>query len=201
MKVIEWHLRRHGYQVVNLSYPSRRLSIRQLGSEWLPAQLSAHNLAGMKRVHFVTHSMGGIVARQYLAAMPALRVGRVVMLTPPNQGSEVADRLRGKAWFRRLMGPAAVELGTGEGSVPRSLGPATFETGVIAADRSLNPLFSSWLSGQDDGRVTVESTRLAKAAEHLVVHATHTGVLWNPTVMKAVISFLRGGSFARQAED
>ncbi len=195
MKVLEWNLRWHGYQVVNLSYPSRRLSIEELGSDWLPRKLAAHKVDKISRVHFVTHSMGGIVARQYFAGTPLSQVGRVVMLAPPNQGSEVVDRMEKRRWFRRIMGPAAVELGTGEQSVPRRLGPARFETGVVAADKSRNPLFSAWLPGPDDGRVTVESTRLAGAAAHLVVHTTHAGILCKPAVMNAVISFIKKGSF------
>lgn len=194
MKPMEWYLRANGYDVLNMGYPSRRTSISGLGSEWLPGKLRSFEGPG-RRVHFVTHSMGGIVLREFLAASPECRVGRVVMLAPPNRGSEVAERLRRLRCFQKVMGPAAVTLGTGNESVPIRLGPITAETGIIAANRSLNPLFSAWLAGRDDGRVSVASTRLEGMKEHRVVRSTHSGVLYRPAVWKMTARFIADGSF------
>jgi hypothetical protein len=130
MARLERSLRAEGFRTVNLTYPSRTLSLEQLAAEWLPAQLRARGIAAAPRVHFVTHSMGGIVLRAWLReeqrkndGRPPAGLGRVVMLAPPNQGSAVADRLRRFPPFRWFTGVNGARLGTGANSVPRALGP------------------------------------------------------------------------------
>src|SRR5436190_751136 len=99
------------------------------------------------------------------------------MLAPPNRGSELAERLRSNCLYRLATGPAGQQLGTRDSSLPRQLGPVDFGLGIIAGDRSLNPLFSSWIPGPDDGKVSVRSTTLPDA-ELLVVHHSHTWIAW-----------------------
>jgi pimeloyl-ACP methyl ester carboxylesterase len=148
------------------------------------------------KIHFVTHSLGGIVLRQYLSEHRIENLGRVVMLAPPNRGSELADRLKNNCLYRLATGPAGQQLGTSDSSVPNRLGPADFELGVIAGNRSLNPLFSWWIPGPDDGKVSVRSTRLAGMQDFLVVHHSHTWMAWSSEVSAAVAQFLRSGCFA-----
>lgn len=195
MKPIEWILRYHGYEVVNVTYPSRRLGIPELGDKWLPCKLRKTGVNDAVKVHFVTHSMGGIVLRRYLNGAGAAHAGRVVMLAAPNHGSDVAERFGKQKWFLRLFGPAGASLGTSRTAVPENLGPVTTETGVIAANRSMNPVFSAWLPGPDDGRVTVESSRVEGMKEHLVLRTTHSGILLNQSAIKAILRFLDHGSF------
>jgi len=199
MKRVEWALKKENYCVINATYPSTRLSIQFLADDWLAALLTERIRERNARIHFVTHSLGGIVLRQYLSDHPLPQLGRVVMLAPPNQGSELADRLKNNWLYRWVTGPGGQQVGTGPASVPRQLGPAHFELGVIAGDRSLNPLFSAWIPGPDDGKVSVRRTRLAGMQDFLLVHRTHTWMAWNPRVVAAIVHFLKAGEFRPKA--
>lgn len=194
-------LERDGFHVVNLTYPSRTLPIEEIAGRWLPEQLQAAGVGPGQPVSFVTHSMGGIVVRQYRQDFPAAPIRRVVMIAPPNQGSEVADRLHDLPAFRWFMGDNAPRLGTGRDSVPLALGPwpAAGELGVIAGDRSLNPLFSAWIGAPNDGKVAVERTKLAGMADFIVVHHSHTWLQWCDDTFAQVRAFLRSGRFQHGA--
>lgn len=189
-------LRADDYNVLNLSYRSQHADIRTLADSTL-GPVFADAPAGT-RIHLVTHSMGGILVRQYLHdhGAPA-SLGRVVMLAPPNAGSELVDRLGNWSLYRALNGPAGAQLGTDDASVPRTLGPlpTVVEVGVIAGDRSLNPLFSAWLTGPDDGKVTVASTHLAGETDHITMPHSHTWLMWRRPVLDQVKAFLRTGRF------
>lgn len=195
MKRVEWTLKRAGYRVINVGYASTRIPVEEVANRILPEALENEVTDPGARVHFVTFSLGGIVLRHYLGSHEVKNMGRIVMLGPPNQGSEVAERLRSLRLFHEFFGPAGQCLGTGEQSLPRMLEGSPGETGVIAGDRSINPLFSFWLRGPDDGKVSVESTRLTGMKDHLVVHGTHTCLPWRSDVLKATVQFLRAGSF------
>jgi pimeloyl-ACP methyl ester carboxylesterase len=185
-----------GYVVENVDYPSRSAGIAALSDEVIDAALQRPALAGCHQIHFVTHSMGGILVRSHFARHHDARLGRVVMLGPPNQGSEVVDRLHGWRVFHAINGPAGGELGTDGDSLPRRLGPVTFELGVIAGDRSINWINSWMIPGSDDGKVSVASTRVAGMKDHLVVHTTHPFLMKNRQVIAATIRFLKTGAFA-----
>lgn len=189
-------LARAGFVVANTGYPSRRATIEALAEAAIRSALQNPALAACRKIHFVTHSMGGILVRSFFSNHHDPRLGRVVMLGPPNQGSEVVDHL--KAWkvFQLLNGPAGSQLGTDPASVPRGLGPVTFELGVIAGDRSINWINSRMIPGSDDGKVSVASTRVAGMKEHLVVHSTHPFLMNHRHVIAATIRFLKVGTFA-----
>jgi triacylglycerol lipase len=204
MARLERSLRTAGYRTVNFTYPSRSVPLEKLATEWLPAQLRSRGVATVPRVHFVTHSMGGIVLRAWLreeqrrngGRLPSA-LGRVVMLAPPNQGSAVVDRLRRFPPFRWFTGVNGIRLGTGADSLPRALGPwpTAVDLGIIAGDCTLNPLFSTWLDGANDGKVAVASTRLAGLRDHLVLPHSHTWLQWRADTARAVGRFLQHGSF------
>lgn len=184
---LEWA----GYEVTNVDYDSRGGTLAEHG-EALAAAVSAC-CAAAPRVHFVGHSLGGLVIRQYLADTPPESLGRVVLLAPPNQGSEVAD------WFREqelghLLGPAGMGLGTGETGIPASLPPPEYEVGIIAGNRSLNPIGSALIPGPDDGMVGVDNTRI-EDVPLIVVPRSHTFLMNDRFTTEAVIGFLRTGAF------
>ena len=198
MERLAGSLRSDGFRVVNLSYPSRTVPIEKLASEWLPAQLHAAGLGENARVDFVTHSMGGIILRLYRRDHPDAHGARAVMIAPPNDGSAVVDHLKGFAPFQWFTGVNGDRLGTDSASVPRTIGawpPAGGELGIIAGDSTLNPLFSSWLGGPNDGKVAVASTRLAGMTDFIVLHHSHTWLQWRGDTSEQVRAFLHTGHF------
>jgi pimeloyl-ACP methyl ester carboxylesterase len=151
--------------------------------------------AEVTKIHFVTHSLGGILVRSYLSRHTIPNLGRVVMLGPPNQGSEVVDKLGSWRVFKKLNGPAGNELGTDKNSTPNKIGPTNFCVGVIAGDRSINWINSLLIPGRDDGKVSVERTKLAGMSDHIVLHATHPFLMRNRAAIRQTLHFLRTGRF------
>ena len=197
MASMEKALSASGYRVLNVDYPSRTAAIEKLSDEAIGPVVADCQKAGALKIHFVTHSLGGILVRSYLSRHAISNLGRVVMLGPPNQGSEVVDQL-GAWWvFKKLNGPAGSELGTGKASTPNQLGPAKFCVGVIAGDRSINWINSVLIPGRDDGKVSVRRTKLEGMADHIVIHAAHPFLLRNQTAIQQTIHFLRTGRFER----
>lgn len=185
-----------GYTVINQGYPSTRHDIPELAAQTLPKALARCPEQG--QIHVVTHSMGGILLRQYLSENVLPRLGRAVMLGPPNQGSEVVDRLGGWAPFRWVNGPAGNQMGTTANSLPVALGPVDFPLGVIAGNQTINFLLSTLLPGPNDGKVTVERTRVEGMHDHLVLPVTHPFMMRNQAVIEQVMAFLKTGRFERR---
>jgi len=184
-----------GYKVQNVSYPSRTASIQQLADDAIGKAVADCQRNGATKIDFVTHSLGGILVRSYLARHSLPELGRVVMLAPPNQGSEVVDKLGWTFVFRWLNGPAGSELGTGANSTPNQLGPVNYPVGVIAGDRSINWINSLLIPGADDGKVSVERTKLAGMSDHTVIHTAHPFIMKNRDAIRQTIQFLRSGAF------
>ncbi len=185
-----------GYVVHNLDYPSRTAPIAQLADDAIGPALAACHAAGAEKIHFVTHSLGGILVRSYFSRhAPDATLGRVVMIGPPNQGSEVVDCLRHWWLFKKINGPAGHELGTTADSTPNRLGPANFTVGIIAGRRSINWINSLMIAGPDDGKVSVERTKLAGMTDHVVLPATHPFLPRNRAAITQALAFLRTGRF------
>lgn len=195
MQTMAAALTENGYIVVNVDYASRTANVAALAEEAVGRGLAECRAGKAKRVHFVTHSLGGILVRSYLARHPLPELGRVVMLGPPNQGSEVVDRI-GDWWlFGKVNGPAGGELGTDAESIPNKLGAVRYPVGVIAGNRSINWVNSLMIPGPDDGKVSVERTKLAGMTDHVVVSATHPLIMRDKEALRQTIAFLRAGRF------
>ena len=188
-------LEAEGFNVCNISYPSRRHPITTLASNFVGPKIAACFPEATTPIHFVTHSLGGIIARELAASGAITNFGRVVMLSPPNNGSEVVDKL-GRLWlFRAWNGPAGSELGTGSESLPRQLGPARFNVGIITGTRTINPFLSLLIPGSDDGKVSVDRARLEGMSDFLVLPVSHPFIMNSKDAIRQTIHFLRSGSF------
>ncbi len=180
-----------GYHVVNVDYDSREYTIPALAMKYLPPAVA--RCADHKPIHFVTHSMGGIMVRYLLEKSTVNNVGRIVMLAPPNHGSEVVDELKDIPGFEFMNGPAGLQLGTDQNSIPRQLGPVVGDVAVIAGTRSFNLLLSQLLPDPNDGKVSVESTRIEGMCWFLAYPATHTFIMQNDTVIALINEYLATG--------
>lgn len=185
----------HGYLVISLSYPSRKFPIEVLSEQTLPALVQSCRDQGARRLHFVTHSLGGILVRHYLERESLPDLGRIVMLAPPNQGSEVTDNWRRVPGYAWMFGPAGQQLGTGPDSVPSRLGPVQADTGVIAGTRSINMILSLSLPNPDDGKVSVASTRVEDMCAHLQLPISHPFIMKDGEVITEVLTYLATGKF------
>jgi pimeloyl-ACP methyl ester carboxylesterase len=192
-----------GYHVLNVGYPSRRKPLASAAREHVAPVVDALlRSAPRRRIHFVAHSLGCIVTREFLGgrsshADGAGRLGRVVMLAPPNQGSEILDTFGSRWWARAILGPVTKELLTDESSPVRRLGPARLETGILMGNRPLIPFFRNLLDGQSDGIVRVEGGHLDGAADFVVLPVDHTVFVRRKLVFNQVVAFLKHGRFFR----
>jgi len=193
MKKIARELTREGYNVINIDYPSTTATVEILTKQIF--DILEPQIRDAATVHFVTHSMGGIILRQYLQNHELRNLGRVVMLAPPSRGSEVTDKLGTIFLYKWINGPAGNQLGTGTKSLPLRLDVPVFELGIIAGDRSINPILSMLIPGPDDGKVSLKRVKPAAYSDYLQLHVTHTCMMWNPRVIAQTSHFLENGSF------
>lgn len=198
MRTIAKALQAGGYTSVNVDYPSRAGPVDELVPLAVETGLEECRATGASRIHFVTHSLGGILLRYAHEHEPINDLGRVVMLAPPNTGSEIIDKTRGIPGSTMIAGEALMQLGTDAESVPAQLGPVTFELGVIAGTRTINPLLSAMLPNPDDGKVSVARTRVGGMTDFLVVEDSHHFILTDDIVIRNTLLFLRTGAFAEE---
>jgi len=197
MEKLQEKLEHADYRVVNVDYESRKHSVATLAEQAVGEGLQQCRTQKAQRVSFVTHSLGGILVRQYLNNHDIKELHRVVMLGPPNQGSEVVDTLRNTPGFEAFNGPAGMQLGTSDADIPRKLGPVDFELGVIAGTQSINLILSLYLPGIDDGKVTVEGAQVEGMKDFIALPVTHPMMMKNADVIAQTLYFLKLGKFSK----
>lgn len=195
MAKLEKSLTADGYQVLNIDYPSREKSLADL-VETIHPQIKNAAADTSRKLHFVGYSMGGLLARAYVKKYPPENVGRIVLLGTPNKGSEVADLLEKTAAFNWFYGPAGKELTTAFNQ-ESLFGKPDYDVGVIAGTRTVDPVSYFIIPGANDGKVSVESTKIDGMKDHLVLPVTHTFMPQNKTVIAQVKNFIKSGMFRR----
>ena len=183
------------YAVCNIDYPSRDYPIDELVNNHVVPAIHACGFDVRGAVDFVTHSLGGIIVREISASSALPNIGRVVMLAPPNQGSEIVDLLGDNWLFEFINGPAGQQLGTEAESKPNSLGAAEFELGIITGNSSINPLLSNIIPGEDDGTVAVQRAKVAGMEDFLILPVSHPFIMRDEVVIRQSLHFLAHGEF------
>ncbi len=193
MWVMASQLEEAGFQVLRVDYPSLRKTPDEILAI-VAGQLEDLQIHRFQTVHFVGHSLGGLLIRAYLTDHHLPNLGRVVVVGAPSAGTAMVDNSRHKWWFE-ILGPTAEALGTGPRSFPRSIGPPDYPLGVIAGRTDFDN--DDLLPGEDDGLVAVESTRVEGMADFVVVESSHWAMRYDADVVRHIASFLRTGRFDR----
>lgn len=196
--IMEQQLTEAEYFVVNQGYPSREFSIDILTEKAIPPALEICHTHHATPINFVTHSLGGILLRYYLTQQNIIDLNRVVMLAPPNKGSQIVDSLKTWSLFKLMNGPAGQELGTDNASVPLRLGPATFDLGIIAGTRTIDPFSSMLLPNPDDGKVSLENTKLDGMRDFISLPVSHAYIMQNENIIKQTLHYLQCGNFIHE---
>ncbi len=199
MLLLENYIKNYGYDIYKISYPSLKYDIATL-ADFVKSKLESAGIwSNYKKIHFVTHSMGGVLARIYLNLnrdnILEERLGRVVMIAPPNQGSEVTDFLKDFFLYRWIFGLAGQEL-TILFQERENKVDIYYELGIIAGDKRWSYPFARFIISFDsDGRVAVSRTKLDGMSDHIVVSTTHSFISWKASTHQHVIQFLKNGRF------
>lgn len=193
-------LREAGYTTANVDYPSQTATVEGLAEMAVGEGLDKCRETSAQKIHFVTHSIGGILLRYAQSESPIPELGRVVMLAPPNQGSEIVDITRDWPTAEIFSGKAGLQLGTDANSIPSNLGPVDFELGVVAGTGTINPILSAMLPIPNDGKVSVESTMVAGMKDFLVVRRSHRYIMTSDVVIANTKEFLKEGRFLNSTD-
>ena len=194
-------LNKEGFTVVKVDYPSRKHRVETLSESAVSAGVASCSEQGSQSINFVTHSMGGILVRDYLSRQSIADLSRVVMLAPPNHGSAVVDNLKDVPGVLWLNGPAFLQLGTDKESLPLSLGRIEVDTAIIAGTESINLFLSNYLENPDDGKVSVESARLEGMCAMLLVPVSHPYIMQDESVIEQTIAYLQTGQFTIESAE
>lgn len=190
---IERKFSEKGFLVFGFDYPSTRISIIE-SADYL--RQCINSLEGIEEINLVVHSMGGLVVRSMLMQETDPRLKRMVMMGVPNNGAVPADILKSNPLFKSLLGPAGQQLGTEEDGLIPKLPIPDFEFGILAGGKGDNKGFNPLLKGDDDGTVSVESTRLDGAADFLRLPVLHSFLMHNDKCVEAATNFLQSGKFS-----
>ncbi len=177
------------FTVLNLDYPAPKFRIEEL-IEIIHPQISEFEKKCEGRLNFVAHSIGGLVTRAYIHKFHPKNLGKVVMLGTPNQGSEEADVASKlflvKDWYKKVYGPAGAELITDQSQFKNIFGEVSYELHIIAGNLSRDPLAWIIFKSENDGKVTVDRTKLDGMKSHTVFKVDHGSMLVDDAVIERV---------------
>jgi pimeloyl-ACP methyl ester carboxylesterase len=193
MNKIEHFMTQNGYSVLNLNYPSTEQPLESL-VEHIHPNISRHAKAH-RQIHFITHSMGGLLARAYLHKYKPENLGRVVMLSPPNKGSEIADLLQKNFLYQQFYGSAGQQLITDQSTFEDILGEVDYELGIIAGTQSIAPISSLLIPHDDDGKVSLQRMRVKGMDDYKEISSTHTFIMKNKKAKNLALRFIQTGRF------
>ena len=200
MLKLEIALKEEGYTTKNIGYSSNGETIESLAEKELSEIVERYKKIGFDKIHFVTHSMGGLIVRCYLQDHELPEGSRIVMLSPPNKGSEVADHFKESKFYNLIVGDVGQELAT-DSNILSELKQIIPEIGIIAGDKSTNSYFSKIIPGEDDGRVAVDNTKLIEMKDFMIVHSTHLTIKYNDEVIRQTVFFLQNGKFYKNKKE
>ncbi len=195
MKKVEKYFLRQGYNLLNIDYPSTKKSVEFLANTFLFNIISTHIDPSIKKIHFITHSLGGIIVRMYLQNHPIPDGSKIVMLAPPNHGSEVTDFLKNNIFYKYATGEAGQRLTTNNTSLPHQLAEIPYDVGIIAGNKTLEPWFSLLIDGENDGKVSTKSTQLKEMKDFIVVPHAHTFIMNFNEVHQQIHNFIKQSTF------
>lgn len=195
MDRFEEYFKERGYQVLNIDYPSADYPVEELSQKYLKPIVDSISVAEEQDVHFITHSLGGLVLRHYLTHNNPPGLGRVVMLSPPNHGSELADLFLKRSLARKIAGPATMELRTENNGFFEKLGPIDYNLGIIAGNKSYTRGTDRHLPGADDGMVAIDSMKLEGMTDFIILNEHHRGLTRSIDAMKQAEYFLKNRQF------
>lgn len=200
MRSIESDLEDAGYETVSISYPSMDYDIPSLAQNWLTEGVNTCEERNAQHIHMVSHSMGGILIRQYLQTNQLPTGSKVVMLSPPNQGSELSQRFGKTWWYQLIVGPAGSSLTKENDGIIEQLKPVSEPVGIIAAHRQWSLWPESWLPKPNDGTVSVESMKLDEMDDFLLIENGHAMMRYDNEIQAQIRHFLETGKFYKQTQ-
>lgn len=185
-------LGQEGFSTLIVPYPSARKPVGELVAQ---VRAEVEKISGNQPVHFITHSLGGIIVRELLAGDVPWESGKVVMLAPPNQGSEIVDWSRDYPVLRKVLGPAGQALGSD--GVPGALPalPVDLAAAVIMGRRSSIPFFRKLLGQENDGIVSADKGLIEGLRGFSVIDADHTFIQMHPEAIRLCLHFLKTGAW------
>ena len=182
-----------GYEVANIGYPSTTQTIPNLLSDHIEPLFGRYS---DKKLHFVTHSLGGVLLHAALSHGVPANLGRVVMIAPGLKGSDALEVYRYNWFFRMLYGPAAFQSGTGADAFAHIVEQeARYPLGIVAGCVSLDPVANFIVPWSHDGKISVERTHIRGMADHIVLMAPHDLSASDPAAIVQTLHFLSKGCF------
>lgn len=195
MKPLAKALQHEGFEVYNLDYPSTDFPLETL-RDHMQRKISPI-LQDADKVHFVGYSMGGLLTRAILSKKIPNNLGHVVLIGTPNHGSEVADFLKNNWFYQKIYGPAGQQLTTKNLETENLFKPIDYSLGVIAGNATIDPISSWIIPNDDDGKVSIQSTKIAGMRDHITISSSHTFFPSNKEAQAQTIYFLKHGFFKR----